>query len=83
MKLIVDVFGSVLQVFVLNYFFNRVLNYKRTASVYKMLTGILCVGLYVLVSTFFLTSNIAPVLFLGIVLLYCFLLFEDKTIKKG
>ena len=78
----VDIFGSVLQVFVLTYFFNRVLSYKRNASAYKTLTSILCIGLYVLVSTFMLTSNIAPALFLGIVLLYCFLLFEDKFIKK-
>ncbi len=82
MKLLVDVFSSVLEVLVLYYFFHRVLSVKRDSTVLTLSVSAICVVLFTIVSNYLLKSNIAPILFFLVVILYCFVLYKDKIIKK-
>lgn len=82
MKLLVDVFSSVLEVLVLYYFFHRVLSVKRDSTVLTLSVSAICVVLITIVSNYLLKSNIAPILFFLVVILYCFVLYKDKIIKK-
>ena len=82
MKLIIDIFSSILEILVLYYFFNNVLINKRNSLAIKIIANIGCLFLYTTISSLALNSNFAPALFLGIVILYCFLLYKDKLIKK-
>ena len=46
MKLLVDVFSSVLEVLVLYYFFHRVLSVKRDSTVLTLSVSAICVVLF-------------------------------------
>lgn len=82
MKLIADILGSFLQIFILNYFFNRVLNNKLNSIVWKTTINLLSVLLYIVISTLIITSNIAPALFLLVVIFFSSLMYHDKFFKK-
>lgn len=82
MKLIIDIFSSILEVLVLFYFFRHVLADKRDSPVIKVTINLFAIVLFTLISSYMLTSNLAPVLFFIVMTLYCFLLFKDRFIKK-
>lgn len=82
MKFIIDVLGSILEIFVLNYFFNRVLANEKKSMAIKVSISVLCISLYVLISTVALKTNFAPALFLFVVFFYGCTLYSDKILKK-
>lgn len=82
MKLIIDIFSSILEVLVLFYFFSHVLADKRDSPVIKVTINLFAIVLFTLISSYMLTSNLAPGLFFIVMTLYCFLLFKDRFIKK-
>lgn len=82
MKLIVDVFGSVLEVLVLYYFFKRVLLFERKSIVYKASVNIFSIFMHTIISSYVLSSNVAPILFFIVVLIYGSFMYKDRFIKK-
>lgn len=82
MKLIIDIFSSVLEVLVLYYFCNRVLVYERDSLFFKVSISLICIGLFTFISSSVLTTNIAPALFFIVVVFFCCALHKDKLIKK-
>jgi len=83
MKLIVDIIGSILEVIVLIYFFNRVLAKQRDSILIKIIVNLFGAVLFTVVSTVASNSNIIPALAFIIIFIYCVILYEDKLIKKA
>jgi hypothetical protein len=82
MKIIVDIISSVLEVLVLYYFFKHVLVKERHSAGFRIFTILLCITLFTLVSTISSISSYASALNLLVLLLYPFLFYKDKFIKK-
>jgi two-component system, LytTR family, sensor histidine kinase AgrC len=82
MKLIVDIFGSVLEVLVLYYFFKRVLLFERKSIFHKASINIVSIFMHTAISSYVLSSNVAPILFFVVVVLYGSFMYKDRFIKK-
>lgn len=82
MKIFVDVLGSVIEVMVLIYFFNRVIGQQRSSKTVKIIVNLLYIILFTATSTLALSSNVVPVVAFSAIIMYSIILYDAKIIKK-